>query len=344
MFQNAIIKSLAVLLVALSPMLVHCNESSKDSADKDSKESQQKSEAVPSDDKEGDDESGEAAEAPAEDIYPEFNFGALSADQRRKFVSVAEQELCPCPGATESLHECLQDESARCGLAMQAAVATAESVNQGLSETDTLNRVAEVVEAAKKKHEFDLADEPHKGPVDAPVVLVEFADFTCPHCKTAADVMAEVVETYPEDVVFYFKSFPLGSHQDGVLAATAAAAAHRQGKFWSMHDQLFEHQRSLTPEKIDRFAKMLGLNFSKFKKDMNSPEVAAEVQKDKQEGVQAGVKSTPTLYVNGHRYLGAKTVDAISARIDQELESGDESGDDAPEEAGDDAPDESGEE
>lgn len=304
------------MLVAMSPMLIHCNESSKDSADKDSKE--QQSEAVPSEDEDSD---KELTEAPGENIYPGFNFGALSPEQRTKFVGVAKAELCPCPGSTESLHQCLQDESARCGLAMQAAVVTAESVNQGLNQTDTLNRVAEVVEAAKQEYEFNVENDPHRGPVDAPVQVVEFADFTCPHCKEAAEMMKKVSEKYPEKVVFYYKNFPLGSHQGGMMAATASIAAHKQDKFWPMHDRLFKYQSSLTMEKIERFAKQLGMNYSKFQKDMQSPAVAAEVKQDKQEGVKAGVNSTPTLYINGRRYFGAKTVDAISTRIEQELAS-----------------------
>ncbi|MGM0556366.1 MAG: DsbA family protein [Myxococcota bacterium] len=329
MFRNAFLKCLAVMLLAMSPMLIHCNGSSKDSADEDSKEQKsQKSEAVPS---EGDDSEQELTDAPGEDLYPGFNFGALSPEQRTKFVGVAKAELCPCPGSTESLHECLQDESARCGLAMQAAVVTAESVNQGLNQTDTLNRIAEVVDAAKKEHEFSVEGEPHRGPVGAPVQIVEFADFTCPHCREAAEIMKQISKKYPEQVVFYYKNFPLGSQESALMAATASLAAHKQDKFWPMHDRLYEFQRSLTTEKIDRFAKQLGMNFSKFKKDMNSPELAAQVKQDKQEGMQAGVKSTPTLYINGQRYFGAKTVDALSNRIEQELQQK-EGGDDQKEE------------
>ena len=322
MFRHTFYKSLAVMLLACTPLLIHCNESSKESADKDSKETKEKSEAVPSD------EESETAEAdvPDNDIYPGFKLSAFSDDQKVKFVEVTKAELCPCQDSTESLHQCLQDEDARCALAMQAAVVAGESVRQGLNQTDTLNRIADLVEVAKKTHEFDLENEPHKGPVDAPVTLVEFADFTCPHCKTAAGVMEDIVEKYGDKVVFYYKNFPLSSHDDAVMAASAARAAHRQDKFWAMHDRLFKYQSSLTKEKIRLFAKQLGMNSSKFQKDLQSKTIAQEVNKDKKEGMEAGVNSTPTLFINGRRYLGPKTVEAISARIDSELDSGEDEG------------------
>jgi protein-disulfide isomerase len=303
------------MLLACAPLLIHCNESSKESADKDSDKPQAESEEATSDE-----ESEEpAADVPGDDLYPGFNFGSFDDDQKVEFVEVTKAEICPCPDSTESLHQCLQDESARCALAMQAAVVAGESVRQGLNQTDTLNRIAELVEVAKTKHEFDLENEPHKGPVDAPVTLVEFADFTCPHCKGAAEVLDEIAEKYGDKVVVYFKSFPLSSHDDAIMAASAALAAHQQGKFWAMHDQLFKYQTSLTQEKVDRFARQLGMNYSKFKQQMNSQAIQQEVNKDKQEGIKAGVNSTPTLFINGRRYLGAKTVEGISARIEQEL-------------------------
>lgn len=239
---------LAALLVGLLGAC-NCNGSNGEAADQDTTKggeaTAQASAEEPADDEPA--EAAEAAEAPPADIYPDFNFGALRPEERKKFVKIAEAELCPCPEATASLHACLQDRQERCGLSMHVAALVAGGIREGYSETDILDKVAEFVDQAKTSYEFTLEGVPHQGgPVDAPVVLVEFADFQCPHCKEAAQMLPEVLEAFGDKVVMYYKHFPLSSHTASELAARASLAAHRQGKFWPMHDLLFEHQRTLS--------------------------------------------------------------------------------------------------
>jgi protein-disulfide isomerase len=257
-------------------------------------------------------------EAPAADLYPGMNFGELDADQRQTFVSIAEMELCPCPNSDASLHACLQKKD-KCGTAKRAATLIAAGIQKGLNEMDILDRLAKLVEQSKKSHDFDLSQAPHKGPEDAPVKVVEFADFQCPHCKRASQMMDEIAKEY-DNVAVYFKNFPLSGHGQASVAAKAAVAAQKQGKFWPMHDLLFKHQRSLSTEKIHSFARRIGLNATKFKKDMNSQEVGKRVAADRQEGMNAGIKGTPAIFINGQKYMGAMTKKGISEVIDVELE------------------------
>jgi len=188
-------------------------------------------------------------------------------------------------------------------------------VNDGLSEADTLDAVGQYIENAYRKYSFDLSKTPHVGDPKAPVVIVEFADFECPYCRLARDVLKQVVKQNEGDVVFYFKQFPLSMHQNAMPAAMAALAAHKQGRFWPMYDLLFDNQKDLSEAKILELAQVLGLNMERFKKDWKSPEIANQIASERKEGESANVTSTPSIYINGRKYLGEKTPDAISQAV-----------------------------
>lgn len=259
------------------------------------------------------DESG--GEGPPTNIYPGFNLAVLNASQRTMLVELASEELCPCPGATNSLHECLQKED-RCGMAAQVAGTMGMAIQEGLNKRDVLDRVAKFVEASNKAYDFALEGVPHKGNKDAKVVLIEFADFKCPHCRMAAAVLDEVQKKYgDEKVAVYFKQFPLGS-PDGQLAAQASLAANNQGKFWPMHDLIFKNQHALSADKINSFAQQIGLNFTRFQADMKSPEIIAMVNRDRKEGEAANVRGTPAIFINGRNFVDDKSVEGISKAVD----------------------------
>lgn len=261
-----------------------------------------------------------ADDAPAEDTYPGFNFGVLNPAERTRFVEIAKAELCPCPSSAQSLHDCLRDEKARCANAEQVASIVAMGIKKGLNQTDVLAEVADYIESTKKVYEFDLKDTPFRGSPNAKVQFVEFADFQCPHCREAGRVFSEIEEKYGSKIAVYFKHFPLSAHSEARYAAQAATAAAKQGKFWPMHDLIFENQMNLSKEKIDSFARQIGLNFQKFKKDVDSAEVSAKVEADRAEGEKANLTGTPTIFLNGVRYQGDRSVEAISAAIDSALE------------------------
>ena len=300
---------LMVLLLALA--LSGCKNTASESTDKDATPAVEAPQAeAPTA------EPGAAGEAelvdPADDLYPQFQFGILEADEQRTFIEIAKAELCPCPDAAESLHQCMQKApGARCRLAELVAAEVGRQIKEGKNQTDILDHVAAFVENYKKVQEFDLDQTPRLGPADAEVVVVEFADFQCPHCAEFSEIVHDAHEALGDDVAFYFKQFPLGGHQYGALAARAALAAQKQGKFWPMHDLLFHNQQALSPEKIEYLGQQLGLNMQKFKKDLESPEIAAQVQADKAEGEAANITGTPTIFVNGRRYLGPRTLDAF---------------------------------
>ncbi len=144
------------------------------------------------------------------------------------------------------------------------------------------------------------------GPKDAPVTLVEYGDYECPYCGMAYPIVKRAQQKLGASLRFVFRNFPLAeAHPHARLAAQAAEAAGAQGKFWEMHDMLFENQRALEPEDIVGYAKSLGLDTVKFARDVEAGTYAKRVTGDFRNGVKSGVNGTPTFFVNGTRYDGS---------------------------------------
>ncbi len=132
-------------------------------------------------------------------------------------------------------------------------------------------------------------------------------------------VLEQVLEKYPDDVKIVFKNFPLRNHKFAKKAATAALAADSQGKFWEFHDLLFKNYNKLNDQKINEIALGLGLDQTEFQKKIKDPKIAAMIRQDVQEGVQAGVRGTPTIFINGRR-LNDRSLKGFQAAIDKELQ------------------------
>ncbi|MEA2625095.1 MAG: hypothetical protein QOD06_1140 [Candidatus Binatota bacterium] len=131
--------------------------------------------------------------------------------------------------------------------------------------------------------------------------------------------MDELLKAYPNDLRFVYKQFPLTQiHQNALPAAKAAAAAQKQGKFWEMHDELFEIYNQLTPENIRKKAEEIGLDLAKFDADVSSPDVMKLIQQDMTIAQQVGVSGTPTMFINGKRVMN-RTPEGMKAMIDEEL-------------------------
>ena len=125
-------------------------------------------------------------------------------------------------------------------------------------------------------------------------------------------------ERYSKDMKLVFKNFPLRNHKFAWPAAVAALAANRQGKFWELHDQLYENYNKLSEQKIREIVQQVSLDMEKFDKDMKDPELKAIVERDFQEGARAGVRGIPTIFVNG-RMLRNRSFQGFQAAIEKEL-------------------------
>ncbi|MBW2107119.1 MAG: thioredoxin domain-containing protein [Deltaproteobacteria bacterium] len=131
-------------------------------------------------------------------------------------------------------------------------------------------------------------------------------------------LLEQVLEKYPKEVKLVVKNFPLRNHRYSRKAAVAALAADRQGKFWAFHDALFEDFSALSEKKIEELAQKLALDSKQFHRDVKDPKLQARIGRDIQDGRQAGVRGTPTVFINGRR-LKQRTLTGFSAVIEKEL-------------------------
>ena len=152
-----------------------------------------------------------------------------------------------------------------------------------------------------------------KGGASARVTLEEFSDFQCPACGGLAPGLKRVIAEYGDRARLVFRNYPLQMHRYAFIAARAAEAAGLQGKFWEMHDMLYENQKewsdSMEPRvQFDAYATRLGLDVQKFKADMERQELADRIRADMQRGNSLGVKGTPTVYLNGRELVPGQLV------------------------------------
>jgi len=172
--------------------------------------------------------------------------------------------------------------------------------------------------AAAQPVKFDTSKAPHVGADDAPVRLVEFFDYGCPHCAAFKPMMEQILTEESGKVVTYFMMFPIESkHPDSRSAAQAVLAANQQGKFKEMHDVLFAKAPAHNHDAVSGYAKDIGLDIAKFEKDYDA--AGAQVTNDEKQAEAAGVDSTPTIFFNDRKYDGPIAVKYIEAWIEEEL-------------------------
>lgn len=145
-----------------------------------------------------------------------------------------------------------------------------------------------------------------QGELAAPVELVEYGDYECPHCGRAYPVVKELQKQIGTNLKFVFRNFPLSKiHPHAKSASIAAEAAAFQEKYWEMHDILFENQKRLTSLAIIEYAQTLRLDIAKFEQDISDPTLAEKVEAQFYSGMRSGVNATPTFFINGNKYEGA---------------------------------------
>jgi protein-disulfide isomerase len=150
------------------------------------------------------------------------------------------------------------------------------------------------------------------GQANAPVTIVEYGDYECSSCLNALPIIKEVRTRLGDRLRFVFRHFPQSSiHPHASVAAEAAEAAAEQGKFWEMHDQLFQNQKELSDIDLTHLALTLGLDVYKFETGRNREKHHRRVDADYEGGRRSGVKKTPTLFINGRRYAGNIDAQAI---------------------------------
>jgi protein-disulfide isomerase len=159
-----------------------------------------------------------------------------------------------------------------------------------------------------------------QGPASARVVLLEYGDYECPFCAAAHGVLQTLFQTVGDDVRFAYRHFPLSQiHPHARQAAEAAEAAAVQGRFWQMHDLLFEHQDRLSTRDLLAAAAALGLDLERFAVELETHKHALRVREDFMSGIRSGVNGTPTFFVNGVRHNGGYDLESLLNALGEAL-------------------------
>jgi protein-disulfide isomerase len=165
-------------------------------------------------------------------------------------------------------------------------------------------------------------DDPFLGAEDAPVTIIQFAEFQCPYCGRAGESVDQVMKEYEGKIKMVFRDFPLSFHDRAVPAAVAANCGGEQGKYWEMHKQMMANQSALSESDLEGYATKSGLDISKWQECRKDPKQEAEVQKDFEDGSKVGVTGTPAFFINGIMFSGAIPFEQFKEIIDRELNAG----------------------
>ena len=252
------------------------------------------------------------------------DLSGLSAAQKSTVEKILKSRDCPC-GCSMKVAVCRTADPS-CSYSAGLADVVVSAIKKGKTETQARAEA----DASKWAHvqppktledpvAIPVTGAPETGPSKAPLTLVEFSDFQCPYCAAAVPQIRAILKAYPKDVKLVFKQFPLQIHPQADLAAAAATAAQKQGKFWEMHDALYDSQDDLSRKHIMALAEKAGLDMKRFENDIDSTEVREAVVRDVQDGDKAGVEGTPTIFINGQRYNGAINLQILKPLLEGAL-------------------------
>ena len=247
---------------------------------------------------------------------PQVDTSALDDFSESIWIDMVNELLSPC-GEPVSVARCVS-EGRKCAKCVSAARYVARLVDNGYSRDEIRDVFRVRYGDDTKVSGITAGDSPLRGSPMAPVTLYEFSDFQCPHCKMAAPMLKKVVEESDGKVKLVFKQYPLPGHPRAREAAKATIAAQKQGKFWEMHDLLFDKQDDIQRANFDDYAKKLGLDVARFRADMASKETEKKIEADIAEGHKAGVDSTPSVYVNDRRFMFPP--DQLGPYVQEELD------------------------
>jgi len=261
--------------------------------------------AVQPDSGKPEDPSASAAPATAGPMGPEISeakgvdLSRLSEPQKTSFFQLINSEPSAC-GKPHSLAVSLRDD-ASCRDSLSVSQFIADALATGASPSDIKDNLEPMVDALRPR-EINIKGRPVYGNERAPVTVVVFADFECPHCRQEAPVLRQAIDQFRGRAKLVYKHFPLSGHVRGKAASIATVAAMEQGKFWEMHDIVFENQTTLEDADIRRFAQKIGLDMARFDASYQAKKGQDLVEEDRVEGEKLDISGTPAVFVNG-RYM-----------------------------------------
>jgi protein-disulfide isomerase len=249
---------------------------------------------------------------------PGFDFSRLPSAAKKELSAVLTDEFDYC-GRPLTLLASLKKGDACKHTKRLVGYAASEAAN-GAAANEILVALSKYNQSfGKARATFKVDERACMGPKDARVTLVVFSDFECPFCAAARPMLEELVKAKP-NARLCWSAFPLQQHPNATLAGQAALFARDHGKFWAMHDGLFDAQLSMSEATIKGLVTKLGLDLKAFEKAVAASKYVDELNASKEAGKLAGVDSTPSVYVNGRKFALGLSADTLSLTIDDELE------------------------
>jgi predicted DsbA family dithiol-disulfide isomerase len=238
---------------------------------------------------------------------------ALDATQRAQALKLLDKFASPC-GRAHSLYTSVTTDKA-CKRASFAARFVVFLAALSLPDDELQQHYEE--RFVTPNHGECKPDAQVRGEEKARLVICEFSDYQCPHCRAAEPALRKILDEYKGRVKLLFKNFPLSSHADARPAAAAALAAAKQGRFWPMHDLLFEHQDKMGTADLEKYARELKLDLGKWQADLAA--AGERVDADRAEGMALHVDHTPTIYIGGREYRGPLRYEFLKDWVDEAL-------------------------
>lgn len=234
----------------------------------------------------------------------------------------------------------VSDSSNNRSVIIAAVLVSLSVIGGSFFVADSLERVASRIEAAtealeglplaaapgrppgpdpRREYKVEVGDSPTRGEANAKVTIVEWSDFQCPFCNRVGPTLEQIQREYGDSVRIVFKHLPLDIHPEARAAHAASEAAHRQGKFWAMHDRIFLNQRDLRAETLEGYAREIGLDLDRYRKDVASAEVKNRIEEDMAQAQKLGVTGTPSFFINGRNLSGAQPFENFKRVIDEAI-------------------------
>ena len=252
--------------------------------------------------------------------FPGLNLSGLSPDQEKGLIKLFNDEVCPC-ACPKTFAQCI-NLAQGCQPGRILAQWSADQLKAGVPERLLFQGLSEEINsgylADPLKVKLDGAYQ--KGPKNAAITIVEFADFECPACKVAFKAIKELLAD-SKDIQLYFMHFPLSAHPNAEKAAVAAEAAGKLGKFWDMHDELFSYQGALSEEVIHKLAQKIfnKSQLKQFEQELNNQELLNKVRANREHAMtELKLLGTPTILFNARPYNLSLNKDGLMLRVAME--------------------------
>jgi protein-disulfide isomerase len=241
--------------------------------------------------------SADGAGAPK--TLPGVDTDKLTGREMRSFLELVQQLYAPCPEQAVSIAQCVE-ESRPCAACRPAASLLADKVHAGATPEE--GRAVYKARFGPDLKKVDAADSPSRGPADAPVQILVWSDFQCPHCRAAMPILDRIFEKFSPKVRLVHKFYPLRGHTRAEPSARAAIAAQNQGRYWEMERLLFGHQDRQEDTDLEGYAKELKLDLKRFHADMDADRTKDIIKRDHGDAERSGLSGTPFILINGREF------------------------------------------